>query len=181
MAERDDQSLMKTLIARLLGTAPDPKESLRPLWHRIVELAREPDYYARLGVEDSVSGRFDMITAVMAMVLIRMEKEEPLVTPSVYLTELFVDDMAGQVRQIGVGDLVVGKQMGKLVSTMGGRLGAYRTGLAAGHKALSDAVARNVSLRDGYDADGIATALENLSARLDQTEGSALLRGEIVL
>jgi cytochrome b pre-mRNA-processing protein 3 len=121
-----------SLLARLMGRSHDERDGVRPLWHRVVEIAREKEWYATCGVADSVAGRFDMITLILALVLLRMEREEALITPSVWLTELFVEDMDGQLRQGGVGDLVVGKHIGKLMGTLGGRLGAYRTALASG-------------------------------------------------
>ena len=54
-----------SFLSRLLGTAPDPRESVRPLWHRVIELARDADYYNLCHVADSIAGRFDMITAVL--------------------------------------------------------------------------------------------------------------------
>ncbi|MCB2087728.1 MAG: ubiquinol-cytochrome C chaperone family protein [Sphingomonadaceae bacterium] len=168
-----------SFLSRLLGTEPDPKEQLRPLWHRVIELAREKHWYLSGGVRDSLEGRFDMITAVLAVALLRMEQEEELIAPSVRLTELFVEDMDGQMRQSGVGDLVVGKHMGKLVSTMGGRLGAYRTGLAEGQNALIEAVRRNATLADGHDGAVIARGLRSLADRFARTDGAALLAGEI--
>jgi cytochrome b pre-mRNA-processing protein 3 len=167
-----------SFLSRLFGTGRDPKEDLRPLWHRTVEIAREPHWYAECGVADTVEGRFDMITAVLAVVLVRMEREEELVAPSVFLTELFVDDMDGQLREAGVGDLVVGKRMGRLMSTMGGRLGAYRTGLASDDTALAQAVERNVTLGDGGSADCVARNMRALAARLDTTTAEALVAGE---
>lgn len=166
-----------SLLSRLLRSRPDPREEVRPLWHRIVEIAREKDWYARLGVADTVAGRFDMITAVLAIVLIRMEREPELVEPSVRLAELFVDDMDGQLREAGVGDVVVGKHIGRLMSTLGGRLGAYRTGLSDGD--LAGAVTRNVSFNDGADPQGLADALTAFDADLRKVEGGALLAGQI--
>ena len=57
---------------------------------------------------------------VLALVLLRMEREEALIAPSVLLSKLFIEDMDGQMRQSGVGDLVVGKRMGKLMGALGG-------------------------------------------------------------
>ena len=167
------------LLARLFHREPDPKDALRPLWQRVTELAREPYYYARCGVADSVAGRFDMICAVLAVVLLRMEREPALVDPSVRLTELFVEDMDGQLREFGVGDIVVGKHVGKLVSAMGGRLGAYRAGLAGDEAAMAEAVTRNVTLTEDGSADCVAGRLRMLAARLDNTGAEALLAGEI--
>ncbi|HIQ17996.1 MAG TPA: hypothetical protein EYH41_08370 [Novosphingobium capsulatum] len=143
-----------SLLARLMGRSHDERDGVRPLWHRVVEIAREKEWYATCGVADSVAGRFDMITLILALVLLRMERDEALITPSVWLTELFVEDMDGQLRQGGVGDLVVGKHIGKLMGTLGGRLGAYRTALASGQaeqglieQELARAIARNMTFR----------------------------------
>src|SRR6185312_7281096 len=114
------------LLQRLFRGKPDPREAMRPLWHRVVEVSREPEWYATCGVADSVAGRFDMITAVLSLVLLRLERDRDCARESALLTELFVEDMDGQLREFGVGDIVVGKHIGKLMASLGGRLGAYR-------------------------------------------------------
>lgn len=167
------------LLSRLLRSA-DPREQLRPLWHRVVEITREKRWYAEMGVADTLEGRFDMISAVLALVLLRMEREEKLIEPSVFLTELFVEDMDGQLRESGVGDLVVGKHIGRLVSSLGGRLGAFRTALAQDDAAaLADAVARNVNLIEGADPRAAATGLRALARKLAEVPGEQLLRADI--
>ena len=113
-----------SLLQRLFAPKPDPRDAFRPLWHSVVAEARRPVWYAEHGAADTVAGRFDMICAVIAVVLVRMETDDRLTRESVLLTELFVQDMDGQLREFGVGDVVVGKHMGKLMSGMGGRLGA---------------------------------------------------------
>lgn len=168
-----------TLLHRLFARKPDEREDLRPLWQAIVDEARRPVWYAEFGVEDSVPGRFDMVTAVLAAVLVRMEAAPPLLRSSVYLTELFVHDMDGQLRELGVGDPVVGKHVGKLVGTMGGRLSAYRAGLAGDGTALHDAVQRNLTVRDGGDVAAVAACLRDFAERLARTSDDDLLSGKI--
>src|SRR5205823_30948 len=70
------------------------------------------------------------------------ETEADAAALQAHLTERFVDDMDGQLRQMGIGDIVVGKHIGKMMSMLGGRLGAYRDGLAAGD--LAPALVRNL-------------------------------------
>lgn len=148
-----------SLLSRLLGTAPDPREGVRPLWHRVIELARDPAYYTECGVADSVAGRFDMITAVLSAVMVRLEASD-LRAESALLAELFVEDMDGQLREFGVNDVVVGKRIGKLMSVLGGRLGAYRGALNAGDaERLAAAVARNVTFAEGADEAASTTAV----------------------
>ena len=170
-----------SFLSNLFRKQRDPREDLRPLWHRTVELARERELYATCGVADSVAGRFDAITAVLALILLRMERVPELIPPSALLTELFVDDMDGQMRQSGVGDVVVGKHMGKVMGTMGGRLGAYRDAMADGAEdnALTEAVERNVTLTEGGDAACVAQRMCALGERLKQTSDDALLAGDI--
>ncbi|MDE2411771.1 MAG: ubiquinol-cytochrome C chaperone family protein [Sphingomonadales bacterium] len=168
-----------SLIKRLLGLEPDERERIRPLWHGVAALARERAWYAEAGVEDSVPGRFDAITLVLTAVLLRMERTPALIAPSVRLTELFVEDMDGQLREAGIGDLVVGKHIGKLISSMGGRLGALREGLTQGDEALAAAIARNVTLAEGGSAAKVAARFRALALRLDGLSDAALLAGEI--
>lgn len=170
-----------SFLSRLFSRKPDGRAELRALWHRVVDIAREPRFYADLNVADTVEGRFDMITAILALVLRRMERDPISLRKSVLLTELFVDDMDGQMRNNGVGDVVVGKHMGKVMGTMGGRLGAYRLALADGadDSALTGAVERNVSFEEGGDAPGVARALREFARQLDRTSDNDLLAGNI--
>jgi cytochrome b pre-mRNA-processing protein 3 len=173
-----DQSPM-SIFAKWLRPRSDPRDALRPLWHRVVEIAREPEWYRDCGIADTVAGRFDAITLILSLVLIRMERDTALIEPSVRVTELFVDDMDGQLRQGGVGDLMVGKHIGKLMSTLGGRMGAYRTALEEGEAATVAAVERNVTLREGGDATLVARRARAFAAGLALVPGYRVLAAEI--
>jgi cytochrome b pre-mRNA-processing protein 3 len=168
-----------SLLKRLFAPKPDPRENLRPLWQAVVDEARRPEWYARAGALDTVPGRFDMVTAVLAVVLVRMERSEELKVASVMLTELFIEDMDGQLRELGIGDPVVGKHVGKVVGAMGGRLAAYREGLAGGDAAMADAVRRNLTMREDADGTAIAQGLRALADRLARTSDDDLLAGRI--
>jgi len=171
-----------SFLKRLLQPKGDDLAPYRPLWHRVVALARDPAWYAQAGIEDSVPGRFDAITLVLCAVLLRMESEPALIEPSVRLTELFVNDMDGQLRQSGVGDLVVGKRMGKLMGTLGGRLGAYRDGLAAtDDSALTEAARRNVTMNVGAEPAAVAAILRRLAISLAARDAGQILAGDISL
>jgi len=175
------------LLSRLLKRPSDDRARIRPLWHRTVELARDPRWYAGPernggGVADTVPGRFDAITLVLCAVLLRMERENALVEPSVRLTELFVDDMDGQLRESGVGDLVVGKHMGKLMSVLGGRLGALREALPQpDDTALVEAIARNITFGENAAPARVAALLRGFAATLEATGADDLLAARIDL
>jgi cytochrome b pre-mRNA-processing protein 3 len=168
-----------SFLARLFGARQDDRDGVRELWHRVVAIAREKEWYRDCGVADTLAGRFDMITLVLSLVMLRMEHEDALIAPSARLTELFVEDMDGQLREQGVGDVVVGKHIGKLMGTLGGRLGAYRTGLADGEAAMAEAVRRNVTLTSGTDPLLVAQRARAFAAGLALVPGFRVLAGEI--
>ena len=165
------------LLDRLFRSAPATPPRLA-LWHAIVTEARDKRWYRDLGVADSVEGRFDIITLVLAVVLLRIEREGDGAS-SVALTELFIEDMDSQLRQSGVGDLMVGKHVGKLMATLGGRIGALRETLPVGGAALAEAVGRNVTLVEGADAAPLADELLRFHAAIDRVPTEALLTGSL--
>lgn len=168
-----------SLLNRLFAPKPDPREALRPLWQAMVDEARRPQWYSACGVEDTVSGRFDMVSAVFSLVILRMEQDRDLARDSALLTELYVADMDGQLREFGVGDVIVGKRVGKLMGATGGRINAYRAGLSGGEEAMHDAVRRNMTLRENADVAALSAALRSLADRLARTGDAALLAGTI--
>ena len=95
------------------------------------------------------------------------------------LTELFVEDMDGQLRNTGVGDLSVGKHIGKLMGVLGGRLGSLRDALREDEAALAAFAARNATLAEGGDPAKVAARLAMLVRQLDALPGEELLAGRI--
>lgn len=166
-----------SLFSRILGKREDDRAQVRSLWHRVVEIAREKQWYAQCGIADTVPGRFDAITLVLALVMLRMERSASLIAPSAKLTELFVADMDGQLRQSGVGDLVVGKRMGKLMGALGGRLEVLRGALPQGAEALEPVVKRNLTLIEGADVAALAVRVTALADQLDAVSDEDLLAG----
>ncbi|HEX5184018.1 MAG TPA: ubiquinol-cytochrome C chaperone family protein [Allosphingosinicella sp.] len=166
-------TLFKTLFGRRSERA-----RLRPLYEAGVALARDPAWYEEGGVPDTLEGRFAMVAAVTALILLRLEAEgETAKRESVLLTEWFIDDMDSSLRELGISDVVVGKHVGKLVSALGGRLGALRE---AGP--LDEAVRRNIFAGEPAEETGIrfvAGRLERLRERLKAVPLGRLLAGEI--
>lgn len=152
------------------------------LYQAVVARGREPHWYEAGAVPDTVNGRFDTIASVLAVVLLRLEAEPAAAGPSARLIECFVDDMDGQLRQIGIGDVVVGKRMGKMMGLLGGRLGAYRDALVAGTGSLEDALLRNLYRAEDPGEAALAhsaDALRTLHATLAQVELDALMAGRL--
>lgn len=162
---------------RLFG---ETREEALPLYNAVVTRGREEHWYLAGAVPDTVDGRFDMIAAVLAMVLLRLETQPEAARLSAHLTERFVDDMDGQLRQMGIGDITVGKHIGKMMSMLGGRLGAYRDGLAAGD--LRPALVRNLyrgTVPAPEALDHVAGALTAFHAALGAVPLDRLTAGDL--
>jgi cytochrome b pre-mRNA-processing protein 3 len=170
---------MMSFLSRLLNPPPPP---LADLWGWVTATARNPDWYLRHGVADTIDGRFDMVALVTCLVLLRLEADD-LRTENALLTERFVDDMDGSLRDIGIGDVVIGKHMGRIIGALGGRLGAYREAFAAGAAPalLPEALARNVYRSDPPPGapEGLAVAVRALKARIDSAPADRLQVGDI--
>lgn len=165
------------LWRRLFGRTD--RDALQPLYRAVVASARRQVWYRDGGVPDTVDGRFDMVAAMLSLVLLRLEAEgEPGRAPAAHLAELFVEDMDGQLREEGVGDVVVGKHVGRMMGALGGRLGAFRDGLARGD--LSGAIRRNI-YRGREPAPGEEAVLRDglvaLSLTLAATPAAEILDG----
>ena len=169
-----------SLIQRIFGETKQ-RAPLQPLYRAIVAKGRDSAWYRDGQVPDTIDGRFDMIASLMALVLLRLEVEgESGKGPSVLLTEIFIDDMDGTLRQLGVGDYVVGKHVGRMMSALGGRLAAFRAGREAG--SFGDAATRNI-FHDAPPSDEalafVAGGLERFAAALDATPAESVLAGAL--
>lgn len=123
-----------------------PSESAHAVYGSIVAQARQPAFYMGYAVPDTVEGRFEMILLHATLVFARLKDDD--VGARILAQEVldvFFTDMDRSLREMGVGDLSVGKKMKKLGRAYAGRSQAYDRGLAAGDAAeLAAALKRNV-------------------------------------
>ncbi len=169
------------LLSRF-ASRPRDRDRLLPLYHAVVALGRDPIWYREGQVPDTVSGRFDMIAAILSVVLVRLESEpgEDARQDSVYLTELFVEDMDESLHQIGIGDYAVGKHVGRMMSALGGRITAFRQ--AAQDRDFAGPVERNIYHDTPPSADvltQVASRFERFEEGLRATPAAELIAGKL--
>jgi len=162
-------------------TRDNPNAKMQPLYNAIVDEGRQLAWYEEGQVPDTIDGRFDMIAAIFSLVLVRLEKDEARGQDIAWLTEIFISDMEGQLRQIGIGDMVVGKHVGRMMGALGGRVGAYRDALEKDAD-LRDAIIRNMfrGEKPGDRAlDFLASRLVAYHAALGQCSTDAIIAGQL--
>jgi cytochrome b pre-mRNA-processing protein 3 len=118
--------------------------TIEAIYGMIVTQAREPLFYRDLGVPDTVNGRFDLLVLHLWMVLRRLKAIEGGAGLSQALFDRFCDDMDGNLREMGVGDLTVPKRMQAFGEAFYGRAAAYDLALTAGQEPLVQALCKNI-------------------------------------
>ena len=115
------------------------------LYQSIVAQSRTPAFYSDLGVPDTLDGRFDMIVLHLALVFRRLRMEgsdgEALVQ---VVFDVMIDDMDQSLREMGVGDLSVGRRVKEMARAFYGRAAAYDDALASDDAGLESALRRNL-------------------------------------
>ena len=166
------------------------REAARRLYMAAVRQAREPVLYTAGGVADTLDGRFDLIVLHVVPLMRRLRQcGEPGRQMSQALFDVMFDDMDRSLREMGVGDLRVGKRVKQMARAFYGRAVAYDRAfdLAPGaerRRAIAGALERNVYSDDPPPAtpvQAMACYVETLLEALDTQSPAALLDGEVGL
>jgi cytochrome b pre-mRNA-processing protein 3 len=124
----------------------------RRLYDAAVAQARAPALYLDMHAPDTVEGRFEVYTLHVLLLLHRLKGEgERAADVSQALFDAYLKGLDDALREIGVGDLSVGKKMRKLGEAIYGRARNYDDALAALPDAgpLAEIISRTVL--DGRD------------------------------
>ncbi len=166
--------------------------NIHALYGAIVAQARLPCFYTLYGVADSVEGRFELIVLHMVLLLRRLDRQESAY-PGAHrpldqavgqpLFDAFCRDLDDNLREMGVGDLAVPREMRRFGEAFYGRQAAYNAAFAAGEAhELEKALARNIfGAIDTDDRAGrLARYARAAAAYLDAETPERLLAGQAV-
>ncbi|WP_431280637.1 ubiquinol-cytochrome C chaperone family protein [Humitalea sp. 24SJ18S-53] len=133
------------------------------LYGAAVAAARRPWAFAVLGVPDTLAGRFDLISLHVSLLIRRLRSDPD--PRGAELGQAVFDamfaDMDVNLREMGVGDMSVGKRVKGLWEAWHGRMRAYETAIDSSDTAgIAAAVARNIygGHTDATDAGPVALA-----------------------
>ena len=151
--------LLFSRLMRYLGRQQRKLEE-RPaerLYQSILQASRQPDLYTEFEVHDHLDSRFDMLCLHISLLMgrLRMLPEDVHKPLNQELFDRFFADMDFTLREMGVGDLGVGKRVRKMSEAFMGRLLAYNKSLERNNKMeLALVLARNIRRsHDSNDAD----------------------------
>lgn len=165
---------------------PDPDQLLaHSLYVSLVEQSRKPFFYTRLGVPDTLDGRFELIVLHLSLLLLRIQNEENAKAQAMrqYLAEVFFGDMDRSLRELGVADTGMKKRIKAITGAFYGRLDAYERGLEHPDD-LKDTIRRNVygtSLEQATSerAEAFTTYCLRAASALAETPVEMILKGKL--
>jgi cytochrome b pre-mRNA-processing protein 3 len=136
----------------------------------LISRARQPEFFAALGVADTIDGRFDLVALHAWLVLERLRAQGARDLAQDVTDQLFIGfDEA--LRDLGVGDMGLGPRMKKFANAFYGRMQAY--GDAANEAQLAEAILRNVYRGDAAktgEAKQLAVYAFNMRADLERSD-----------
>lgn len=127
------------------------KDQAHALYVAAVRQARQEPFYASCGVPDTLDGRFDLIVLHVFLLLRGLKPGgEAGQRLGQAVLEVMFDDMDQNLREMGVGDLSVGKKVKAMARAFYGRAQAYGDALEPGAEAnaLKAALDRNIYGRE---------------------------------
>jgi cytochrome b pre-mRNA-processing protein 3 len=167
------------------GARQAERQAAHRLYRALVNQARSQRFFCELGVPDTPEGRFEIVGLHAALLLRRLRSEGAAGQAlGQALFDLMFDDMDASLRELGVGDLSVGRQVKRLAGQFYARLAALDQVIGPGAASLVEPVLRANVWHGGPppSAAQVAALAEHLIAcerRLGGQSGCALLRGEV--
>ena len=172
---------MNAFFGRIFGRTTDTKAAQR-LYQAIVDQSRQPGFYTHCGISDDPNGRFEVLALNLFLVMHRLRHEPDCRDLAQALSEQAVLDIDRNLREMGVGDLSVGRKVKQLTQSLYGRYGAYTAGLEADDETLQAALRRNLiagSTGGGVAISPVAAYLRREAAALTRQRADALRAGNV--
>lgn len=160
------------------------KEAAHKTYITTVAQARLPAFYADLDVADTLEGRFDLIVLHAGLLFRRFRRMGEAGTPlSDKLFTVMFDDMDQNLREMGVGDMGVGKRVKKMAQAFYGRCKAYDDALDSSDATdLLEAIQRNVygpAMEDSDNAKQLTGYVRDVVEHLDGLEDRVIIAGDV--
>ncbi|MCW9035378.1 MAG: hypothetical protein OQK35_02340 [Alphaproteobacteria bacterium] len=163
------------VFSKLFGKS-DTIESAHSLYSTIVEQARQPVFYTDLQVADTVDGRFDMVTLHAYLLFRRLKDDQERTAELSQATfDVMFDNFDENLRELGVGDIGIGKRIKKMASAFFGRVTAYDEGLAeTDNEKLIKALERNLYKEVAVKPENLEAMAEYLRSQVTVLNDQAI-------
>ena len=152
------------------------------IYLKAVEQARQKELYEAFSVPDTVDGRFDMIILHLFLIIKNLKDSNSASFLTQGLLDYMFDDMDRNLREMGVGDLSVGKQVKKMAKAFYGRSECWEEALSGSSedlkKALKQTIFRSSEIKPDQ-IDNLCKYIEINDGHIKKQEISTILKGKL--
>lgn len=156
-------------------------EAGEALYAAAVEQARRPALYSKFGTPDTVEGRFEQVAIHVYLILRRLKNDAPGADQVAQkLFDVMFQNFDDSLRELGVGDMSIGRKIRTLAENFYGRVAAYEDALssAAPKDDLAAALGRNIFENESAEgAVGLAAYVCETAALIDAQPVSRIVGG----
>jgi len=171
------QSALGSLISRLLQGPGEAHQVAAKLFNKLVAQSRARVFYQQLGVPDTVDGRFDMVALHTFLIFQRLKGQgdrSAVLAQALYDT--LIKDMEASLRQLGAGDIGVGKRIRVMTEALQGRIKAYEAALAGSQLDIEGALRRNLYGTTDPDQDAVRIVANYIRRAKESADGQPIDR-----
>ncbi len=144
------------------------RNNAEALFATIVERTRTPLFYESFEAEDTVEGRFELLTLHAFLVLRRLKREGESTGELAQATfDVMFENVDLNLREVGVGDIGLARRIKKMAEGFYGRVDAYEQALEAGDEKELEAALRRNLFNTKDPTDGALKAMADYMLRCD--------------
>lgn len=173
----------RNLLFRLFSTGATQNNVAMDLYLGLVKQARQPYFYTDFGVPDTPDGRYDMIMIHAFLLLHRLKRDLPNTEEiSQDLFDIMFEDMDKSLREMGAGDVGIGRRIKEMAKAFYGRIAAYDDSLKRDDDSLDIALQRNVYRQSSVNNEQVKALglyIRREAANLSKQPIEALLSGKL--
>ena len=146
-----EKVFIKKIYSVLFGSSKTELEIYKKLYYKCLQASRRPEFYTEFEVADTFDGRFDMLCLIVSVLIQKLNQESHKTREfSQLLFDIMFKDIDLTLREMGAGDLGVGKRVKIMSESFMGRLTKYSKSLENSDKLLlADTLSRNLYRQDG--------------------------------
>ena len=145
------KAFFKRISSVIFSSDKTELDICQQIYYKCLLASRRPEFYTKFEVADTFDGRFDMLCLIISVYMHQLTREpEKTKDFSQILFDVMFKDIDLTLREMGAGDLGVGKRVKIMSENFMGRLIKYSQSLENKNASLlAKALARNLYRRDG--------------------------------
>ena len=146
-----EKAFFKRISSVIFSSNKTDLDICQQIYYKCLLASRRPEFYTKFEVADTFDGRFDMLCLIISVYMHKLNREpEKTKEFSQNLFDVMFKDIDLTLREMGAGDLGVGKRVKIMSERFMGRLIKYSQSLKNKNASLlAKALARNLYRQDG--------------------------------